>query len=469
MPASGRLFLPDPSLATQFSIVASSVLLLGMLAQGIWLSSAIEEKAKSHAGAAATLVADHVIAPYVSNLRPGELLSPDQAEAIEGLMQRAAGRMQIVSMKLRATDGTILYGTDALAIGQTFEMSGAFRRALSGHVSVEFDELDHAESDGERRFGTPLVEVYVPIRGVNGETVAVAEFFQNAEALQAELIESRHRTWLMTGSIFLGIIASLLVIVMRGSRLIERQRHALTGTIPELSLLLDQNSQLQERVERASRLAAVESEHLMHRLGADLHDGPAQLISFALLRLDTIFANEPWQPGSAPRSTDLISVRGALTDAISEVRNICAGLSMPRIACQPIMDAIRTVVEEHARRTGTSVSVHVSSLPIETPHFVKASLCRFVQEGLNNSFRHASAKGRSVAAWSQGDEVVVEVTDEGPGMQHTVAAGGGLGLAGLSNRIESLGGRLQIRSVLGEGTRLTATMPVVWREGRFHQ
>jgi signal transduction histidine kinase len=286
----------------------------------------------------------------------------------------------------------------------------------------------------------------------------------------AELTESRHQTWLMVGSIFLGIVGSLLLIVKRRSRLIERQRHALADKIHELSLLLDQNSQLQERVERASRLAAMESELLMHRLGADLHDGPAQLISFALLRLDAIFTSEPRQPGSAPPGSDLSSVRGALTDAINEVRYICAGLSMPRIACQPIMEAIRTVVEEHSRRTGTFISVHVSSLPIQTPHLIKVSLCRFVQEGLNNSFRHAGAKGRSVAAWSQGDEVVVEVTDEGPGMEHTVPAGpGGLGLAGLLNRIESLGGRLQIRSVLGEGTRLTATMPLVCREGRFHQ
>lgn len=287
-------------------------------------------------------------------------------------------------------------------------------------------------------------------------------------AMLAELTESRHQVWLMTGPILLGIIASLLFIVMRGSRLIERQQDELSNKGHKLSQLVGQNSQLQERVERASRDAALESEHLLNRLGADLHDGPAQLVSFALLRLDSVFASGSRQPGSPTTSNDQSSVCAALKDAISELRDISAGLSMPGIVCQPIMDALRTVVEEHARRTGTSVSVHLGSLAIEAPNLVKVSLCRFVQEGLNNSFRHAGAKGCSVEAWSQGDHVVVEVTDRGPGMEHTVPPGhGGLGLAGLLYRIESLGGRLQIRSVLGEGTRLTATMPLVWPERRL--
>jgi signal transduction histidine kinase len=464
--STGRRWPPYLSLTTQFSIVAAAVLLVGMVAQASWMAAAIESRAKFHAGAAAAIFVDHVIAPFVSTLRPGAALSPEQLQAIDELMSRASGRMQITAMKLWSPDGTILYSTNPQSVGQSFGHSDAFRLALAGEVSIEFDLLDEEESRYERGMGIPLIEVYVPIRASAGPVVAVAEFYENAEALTAELAQSRRHTWLVTGVVFLGMIASLLMIVVRGSRLIDRQRQALTEKIRELSHLLRRNSELQDRVERAARLAAAESEQLLHRLGADLHDGPAQLISFALMRLDTLESafSRPVPPTAVAQ---VASVRGALTDAMSEVRHICAGLSMPRIACLPIADAIRLVVQEHEQRTGTVVACTLDGLPLDTPHFITASLCRFVQEGLNNSYRHAGGKGRSVTACTRDGAVCVEVVDAGPGMERAARFGlqRGLGLAGLVNRIETLGGTLRIRSVLGEGTMLSVTMPIEGREG----
>jgi signal transduction histidine kinase len=104
----------------------------------------------------------------------------------------------------------------------------------------------------------------------------------------------------------------------------------------------------------------------------------------------------------------------------------------------------------------------VADLPIHVPHFVKISLCRFIQEGLNNAFRHAAGKGQRVSAHLQGDLIVVEVADEGPGMsvQNEESDRVRLGLIGLWDRIESLGGSLQVKSRPGAGTRLIAHMPM---------
>lgn len=455
------------SLTAQFSIVSSAVLLLGMLIQGTWISSTIEEKAKYHAGTAATLFVDHVIAPYFAALPIDAELTAAQRDAIDALVQRASQRMQIAAMKIWSRDGTILYSTNPAVVGQTFEMTEPLRVALAGRTSVEFDVLDEPESQWERHMGLPLIEVYVPIHNVDGLVVAVAEFYENAELLNSELLQSQHDTWLVTGAVFVTMIASLLCIVTRGSRLIEQQRRCLTEKVHELSDLLQQNSLLQGRVERASQLAAEESEQFLHRLGADLHDGPAQLISFALLRLDTVAPSCGSGPEPSASTPHGEPVRSALTEAMNEVRNICAGLSMPGIANLQFSDALASVIKQHERRTGTTVSSHLVDLPTDTPHFVKASLCRFVQEGLNNAFRHADAQGQSVAAWTRDGSIIVEVIDSGPGIALPLVIGprGGLGLAGLAKRLESLGGTMLVSTVSGKGSRLTATMPIIALSG----
>ncbi len=459
-----------PTLTTQFSAVGAAVLLMGMLVQGAWLSDTIEDKAKFHAGGAAALFVDHVVAPYVATLAPGEPLSAEQTRAIDELMLRASSRMQVAAIKLWAPDGTVLYSTNHALVGRTFGLTEALRQAFGGEVSVEFDILDEEESAWERAIGLPLMEVYVPIRNADGRIVAVAEFYENAESLTRDLVQSQRHTWFVTGAVFLSMGAALLLIVNRGSRLIERQRGALTAKIGELSQVLQQVSDLQERVERASRLAAVEAEHALDRLGAELHDGPAQLISFAMMRLDALEAAGGATVLPETVAAHFAAIRNALADAMGDVRHICAGLSMPRIASLPIADAIRIVSEEHARRTETAVQVRLGPLPLETPHFVKASLCRFVQEGLNNAFRHAAGQGQSVHAWSDGELVCVEISDGGPGITAQAASGaqGGLGLAGLRKRIESLGGTMEISREPGGGTRLTATMSFAAGEGALH-
>jgi signal transduction histidine kinase len=74
-------------------------------------------------------------------------------------------------------------------------------------------------------------------------------------------------------------------------------------------------------------------------------------------------------------------------------------------------------------------------LPANTPSQLKVCIYRFVQEGLNNAYRHAAAVGQAVHVVSDGRELTVEVADKGPGCSPSNSfAGGKLGLAGLRAR-----------------------------------
>jgi len=119
---------------------------------------------------------------------------------------------------------------------------------------------------------------------------------------------------------------------------------------------------------------------------------------------------------------------------------------------------LELAVRQHEQRTGSAVSAAIDKLPANVSSSRKVCIYRFVQEGLNNAYRHAAGIGQTVHASSDGRELTVEVADKGPGF--SPSNGNGLGLAGLRDRVESLGGTFSLATRLGSGTRLRASFQV---------
>jgi signal transduction histidine kinase len=443
-----------PSLAQQFLIVASGVLLLGMFTMGMWVTGRIEKGVADVRAASAALYINNFIAPHLQELATSDRLSDNGVRNLNEATNRPAVRTSVTAIKIWKQDGLIVYSSEMDLIGKRFPQNPNPGKAWKGDVTAKFDDLHHEEDARERAKGIPLLEVYAPIRDVqSGEVIAVIEFHERAEALKANLDEAKWHSWMITGMITLAMIGALFLIVADGSRTIDQQRAALTERVTQLSDLLQQNQSLRARIERAARNATEDNERLMRRLGYDLHDGIAQLIGLALLRLDRLQRSK--------RDNDNLSkIQKALSDALTDIRNVCRGLLLPEVKDLTLAEALMFMVRHHERRTGTKVSCDVSGLPKEAPQFVKISLCRFVQEGLNNAFKHAGGKGQEVRALWDGKAVTIEVADEGPGLKLSDEAMGGvrLGLAGLRDRIESIGGTMSVKSTPGAGTRLAACL-----------
>jgi signal transduction histidine kinase len=371
-------------------------------------------------------------------------------------MERPSVHTHVTSINIWKQDGLIVYSSEKDLIGKKFPLNPNPRRAWSGTVTTEFDDLHDEEDARELATGLSLLEVYAPIRDADsGEVIAVLEFHERAEALKAQLAESEWHSWVITALITLAMMGALFSIVADGSKTIDQQRIALTERISQLSDLLRQNRSLRARVERAARNATEDNERLMRRVGYDLHDGIAQLIGLALLRLDRIQRTK--------RDSDNLSkIQKALSDALTDIRNVCRGLLLPEVQNLTLREALLFMVRHHERRTGTAVDCYIPDIPEEAPQFVKISLCRFVQEGLNNAFRHADGKGQKVFASLDGKTITIEVADEGPGMSVSdgTADDVRLGLTGLRDRIESIGGTMIMESTLGVGTRIAACLPL---------
>lgn len=445
------------SLAWQFILVGGLSLLAVMLVVGLWVTSQIREGVIRNSAGTTALYVDSVIAPLLPDMRKSQQLSDTVMRALDETLDQGALGKRLVSFKLWRRDGTILYAKDAALIGRRFKPGGNLVHAFNGNVVAEYDNLDATERDEQKETKAPLLEIYNPVREPwSGQVVAVSEFYEIAEDLQATLNSAFWSSWLVVAGATAAALAMLSGIVLRGSRTIQTQRSALEAKVAELQLLLSQNSSLRARVQRASRRATAINERYLRRIGADLHDGPAQMVALAALRMESPLLHDP-KTSPASRKSEIADIHHTLDEAMREIRAICNGLVLPQIETAAVVDILRLAVSEHQRRTASPVSV---SLPAELPELgtsEKISIYRFAQEGLNNAWRHGKGKDQAVMARLTRGKLVIQVSDGGPGFD-TVSSEG-LGLAGLRERIESIVGHFDTSSS-HKGTRLTITLSV---------
>ncbi len=93
---------------------------------------------------------------------------------------------------------------------------------------------------------------------------------------------------------------------------------------------------------------------------------------------------------------------------------------------------------------------------------LETGVYRIVQEALTNASKHGAAARATVSVIEQDEQIHVTVRDDGRGFDQT-AATAGFGLAGMRERVELLGGQLELSSAIGEGTTVTANLPVMRR------
>ncbi|MBD9491944.1 sensor histidine kinase [Ensifer sp. ENS11] len=425
-----------------------------MVLVGAFVSRLIEEAVTRNSAATTALYVDSVIAPLLPDMQTTQILDGGVARALDETLGQGALGDRLLSFRLWRADGTVLYSSDEAQIGKRLELSDELRTAFSGRMVALFDQS--GEQSDKRPADMPILEIYNPVlQPWSGEVVAVSEFHEVSYDFQHGLNQARFYTWLAVAAFTLAFFVVLSAIVLRGSRTIETQRHALKDRIAQLSALLAQNEALRGRLQRASQRTAALNESHLRRIGADLHDGPAQLLAFASLRLDSDALTNPKAPG-ATRERSIAEIKESLDEAMQEIRTICSGLVLPQIETATLPEILKRVVHAHQQRTETTVELSVFDPPDHLALSAKICIYRFVQEALNNAYRHGGGVGQRVSQSTVGEQVMVEVGDNGPGFDPDRVEPTGLGLEGLRERIESLGGAFEIKvSTTGTVVRMT--------------
>jgi PAS domain S-box-containing protein len=206
----------------------------------------------------------------------------------------------------------------------------------------------------------------------------------------------------------------------------------------------------QERELRASRARIVEAADTeRRRLERNLHDGAQQrLVGIALLlRLAAAALGDDATDSrrTLERSSEELSL------ALAELRELARGLH-PAILTS---GGLGVALESLAGRAPVPVAI-TGTPPQGLPEAVEAAAYYLVAEALTNIAKYARASAAQVRVELRDGRAVIEVSDDGVG---GADAGGGSGLRGLVDRVEALGGGLEVHSPLGDGTTLRAEIP----------
>jgi signal transduction histidine kinase len=467
MDANARLRIERLSPAQRFMLGSLAILAVGMVIIGAWVTSQIETGVVDRTAATTALYVDSLVAPPLQDLDESDALTTESIDRLDWLFADTPLGQEVVVFQVWDPTGRIVYGTVPSLVGQQFPVEDELAHALAGEVSADIGQPEGAAELPPDIPHDELIEIYSPIRSRStGEVFAAAEFYYATNDLAGDVAAAQRRSWLVVGGVTLVIYLLLATFIQRISNTVRRQQRALSDQVVRLTEMIRQNQELHERVRGAAARTAALNERFLRRLSAELHDGPAQEISLALLRLDHLAAlvatNECEEPLKSEIERELEVIQGSLRRSLKDVRATSSGLLLPHLGALTVGQTLEHVVRGHQRRTGLAAEIVQRDLPAQAPLATKIALYRIIQEALNNAWRHADRAAPTVTISGSDGRLLVEVADPGPGFDPSVADGSEthLGLVSMRERAESLGGQFHIDSAPGRGTRAIATLPL---------
>ena len=437
----------DASLAWRFATAGGLVMVVAAVIIAGWVSGRIQEIVVRNTANSTALYIESFIAPLMQDLTKSHELSPQTRLEIGRLIKETALGERVVSFKLWRKGGLLIDASNPDLIGQRFEVTENLALAWLGDVRADFEDTKDAEDVAENALGVPLLEIYTPIREIaTGRIIAVAEFYEVATQLKADLIQARLTTWAAVLLVMTAIGGSLFAIVLSGSKTIDRQLAALH----ELS---SKNLQLRRRVQGAAVRFSAMNDSALQQIGTDLHDGPVQMMGYAALRIDALRAHVSTNQGLG----ELEAVETAIKSAMTEIRNMSRGLSLPDIDRKSVTTLLEQLAASLSERFEEPIEVRVDMDREDLPKVIKLCLYRMAREGLNNGWRHAEGKGLALDLRVRDGQLRFSVLDTGPSTSASIENTEGFGLAGLRDRVESLGAQLSLlrRETGGHDLRMT--------------
>ncbi len=391
-----------------------------------------EREAVNDAAGTADLLAETVVQPALTDA----LLAGDEAalRAFDELVRDRVLGDAVVRVKIWSPEGKVLYADQAELIGETFPLEAEEREVLTEPRTVAaISDLDRAENELDQDIGSKLVEVYRPVWTSSGEE-ALFEIYA-----PYDLVSQR------TGQLWRGFagvtMSSLLLFVVL--------------LAPLMWHLLSRSRKDQRQREQLLERAVDASDAERRRIAATLHDGPVQDLaatSFVIAGA-TAHAESMGRDGLAE---ELRGVAGSVRTSIRALRTLLVDIYPPSLAQAGLAVALTDLAQ-----TVRAPGLHVVVEPVSDTHFglqpeQERLVYRVAQETLRNAAKHATPCTVRVSLARHGDDVVLDVVDDGRGFDTEATLAdpehGHFGLQLLAELAASGGGTLQVASAPGRGT-----------------
>jgi len=216
------------------------------------------------------------------------------------------------------------------------------------------------------------------------------------------------------------------------------------------------------RMRQLSQQVVSVQEEERRRLSRELHDEAGQALTGLEISLKLIHADVPSSDTVLrKRISDAIALTGTTMD---QIRLLAQDLRPPALDTIGLNLTIEGFCHSFGARTGLDVRYAGMEAP-PLPDTINIALYRLLQEALTNVAKHADAEQICVALQYNAASITLSIADDGRGFDKRAVLGGasqrvGIGLVGMQERLEVLGGRLEIETEPGQGTRLVASVPL---------
>jgi signal transduction histidine kinase len=211
-----------------------------------------------------------------------------------------------------------------------------------------------------------------------------------------------------------------------------------------------------ELKELSARLVEAQ-ENERRNISRELHDEVGQTLSAVVVELSSLSASIATGSHAELRG-HVDTIKRLVEASMGAVRNMALLLRPSMLDDIGLLPALRWQAREVARRSGLRVDVASDDLMAELPDEFKTCIYRVVQEALHNCSRHAEAGVCRVSLREDGQRVLLAIQDDGKGFN--LRQERGLGLLGIQERVERLGGALHVESEPGKGTLLAISLPL---------
>lgn len=245
-------------------------------------------------------------------------------------------------------------------------------------------------------------------------------------------------------------------VAASSARLPEESSGKLVMIIRDLSI--QQRTEKERHQHKLTQFAIQAQEEERKRIARELHDGVGQALYSILVGLNVIGQDNLTDP-IKQHVNDLLHMT---SKAMEEVKRMALELRPSALDDLGLLPALRSLMKRVEKSFEIQVEMHVQGEKRRYSAAMETALYRIVQEAMTNTAKYAKASQLGIVFESREKEVVVTVVDDGVGfdVEHATHAGKGLGLFGMRERAQLLGGSVDIRSAPDDGTTVIIRIPL---------
>jgi signal transduction histidine kinase len=210
------------------------------------------------------------------------------------------------------------------------------------------------------------------------------------------------------------------------------------------------NADSRSELAASRRRIVAASDEARRRIERDLHDGTQQRLVSLGLAVRAAEADVP--PDRGDLQGELSRIATGLADAVAELQELSRGIHPAILSRGGLGPALRTL----ARRSPVPVELDITA-DTRLPEPIEVAAYYVASEALANATKHAQASRVDVSLATRNRSLLLSIRDNGVGGADPAR---GSGLVGLTDRVEALGGSIRVRSRPGDGTHITAELPL---------